>query len=96
VENGTLPGDTRFYLQISKPGERTPAIRPPAVDGRGHFLIDGLPGGNYEFTVSFMAGPPGPSVRPTRVKQQVNIVDGIINDVTIIVDLSQKPEQPSQ
>lgn len=92
-ENGSPPADARMFVRIGKPGDNgIPNIRPPQVDSRGHFIVEGLPGGTYEFVVSVM-GVPG--TRPIFAKQQVNVADGIVNDVTITVDLGQKPGPPA-
>jgi len=92
-ENGELPAGARFFVQVTKAGERT-GIRPPQVDSRGHFIMDGLPGGLYYFVVTLVGPSPGRMPRPT-AKQQVNIIDGVVNEVTITLDLNQKPGSPA-
>jgi hypothetical protein len=94
VENGTLPADARLFVRVSKPGERVPSIRSPQVDGRGHFIMEGIPGGTYDFTV-FMLGAPATGSRSPTAQQQVSVTDGVVNDVTITLDLNQKPGPPS-
>jgi hypothetical protein len=91
-ENGELPSSARFFVQVTKAGERT-GIRPPQVDSRGHFIMEGLPGGLYDFVVMLVSPSPGRTTRPT-AKQQVNIIDGVVNEVTITLDLSPKPGSP--
>jgi hypothetical protein len=93
VENGELPARARFSVQVTKAGERT-GIRPPQVDARGHFIMDGLPGGLYDFIVTVVGMAPGRSPW-SFAKQQVNIIDGVVNEVTITLDLSQKPAPPA-
>src|SRR6266567_4026226 len=92
-ENGELPSGARFFVQVTKAGERT-GIRPPQVDSRGHFIMEGLPGGLYYFVVTLVGPSPGRTPRPT-AKQQVNITDSVVNEVTITLDLGQKPGPPA-
>jgi hypothetical protein len=92
-ENGELPSGARFFVQVTKAGEST-GIRPPQVDARGHFIMEGLPGGLYYFVVTLVGPSPGRAPRPT-AKQQVNITDGVVNEVTITLDLGQKPGPPA-
>ena len=74
--------------------ERPVTIRPPQVDSRGHFIMEGLPGGLYYFVVTLVGPSPGRTPRPT-AKQQVNITDSVVNEVTITLDLGQKPGPPA-
>jgi hypothetical protein len=102
LENGTLPTGARIFVRVSKPGESgPPTIRPPQVDARGHFIMEGLPGGTYDFTAMISNPLPGPlppgtlPPRPFLGKQQVSVSDGVVHDVTITVDLSEKPGPPT-
>ena len=86
LENGPLPEGTRVFIRVSKPGENFPNLRPPAVDARGHFLMEGLPAGTYELTATIAASlPPGPQ---RTVKREVTVTDGAVTDLTITVDLN--------
>jgi hypothetical protein len=85
-EDGTIPEGIRFSLQFMKIGEPGLFVmpRPPQVDSRGHFLIEGLVGGLYDFQVrAFIPNSRGKPLPP--LKQQVNIVDAIVNDVTLTI-----------
>jgi hypothetical protein len=93
VASGELPAGARFFLQVTKAGEKTPGIRPPQVDWRGHFIMEGLPGGVYDFVVTMVGMAPSRTPRPS-AKQQVNIIDGVVNEVMITLDLNQKPGSP--
>jgi len=93
LANGELPAGARFFVQVTKPGERSSNIRPPQVDSRGHFIMEGLPGGTYDFTATVVGTAPSRTPRPT-AKQQVNIIDGVVNEVTITLDPGQKPGPP--
>ncbi len=86
LANGALPANGSIFVRLVRPGETSDPIRPPSVDARGHFLIDGLQGGLYELSVSVFW--PGGKPRPP-VKQQVNLQDGSIGDVTITIDIGQ-------
>jgi 5-hydroxyisourate hydrolase-like protein (transthyretin family) len=86
VENGALPAGARFMVRLTKPGENNSNIRPPQVDARGHFLLEGLPAGVYEVT-AYIIGVPGKQNRPS-AKQNVTLADGVIMDVTLTIDLA--------
>src|SRR5262249_1588739 len=49
-ENSPLPEGTRVSVSLGKPGERGSSLRPPVVDQRGRFLMEGIPAGTYELT----------------------------------------------
>jgi protocatechuate 3,4-dioxygenase beta subunit len=83
VENGPLPAGVRVSLQISKPGEKVSYMRPPQVDERGHFLLEGIPPGQYELTAQIF-GPEVPAAKI--IKQQVSLTHGAVTDVTITID----------
>ena len=84
LENGPLPENGSIFVSLIRPGEPSFFIQAPSVDARGHFLIDGIPSGLYELSVSVFW--PGGKRRP-QVKQQVNVQDGIVNDVSITIDI---------
>jgi hypothetical protein len=89
TENGPLPEGTRVSVSLGKPGERGMGTRPPVVDQRGRFLIEGIPAGTYELTT--VVGMTTPST-PARVfRQVVTVQEGSSQDVTITVDLSAAP-----
>jgi 5-hydroxyisourate hydrolase-like protein (transthyretin family) len=82
-ENGPLPAGGGIIVRVQKPGETGSNLQ-ISVDARGHFIIEGLPGGLYELTV--IVSLPGAKQRPP-VKQQVSLQDGVVTDVTVSVDL---------
>ena len=89
TESGPLPEGTRVSVSLGKPGERGIGARPPVVDQRGRFLIEGIPAGTYELTT--LIGITTPST-PARVfRQVVTVQEGSSQDVTITVDLSAAP-----
>lgn len=85
LENGTLAPGARIFVRLTKPGENSNIMRPPSVDARGYFLIEGLPAGMYEVHAS--VGGPGP-MPPRPVKREVNIQEGAITDITLTIDMS--------
>jgi len=90
--NGPLPEGARVSVSLGKPGERGIGTRPPVVDQRGRFLIEGIPAGTYELTT--LIGMTTPS-SPARVfKQSVTVQEGSSQDVTITVDLEAPPARP--
>lgn len=92
IENGTLPPAARIYLSIVKPGERRENLnlRPPPVDARGRFLIEGIPAGTYEVWAT-VAGVPQDMFR--RAKREVTVQDGVITDLTLTIDMNP-PQKP--
>jgi protocatechuate 3,4-dioxygenase beta subunit len=90
LENGTLPAGAQIFVKLAKPGEAPSGFgfRPPQVDARGHFLIDGIAPGVYELSVMLAGGPGTP---PRRVKQEVSVQDGVITDVVVILSMTPQP-----
>jgi 5-hydroxyisourate hydrolase-like protein (transthyretin family) len=85
IENGPLPADARIFVRLTKPGENASYLRPPQVDARGHFLIEGIPAGMYELSATIFRQNSKPS-KP--VKRDVSLSDGTITDVTLTIDLA--------
>jgi hypothetical protein len=90
LENGELPPGGRIFVRLTRPGETLSNIRPPQVDARGHFLVEGLPAGAYEVQVS-VGGVPGMQAR--NVKRDVSVQDGVTTDIAIAVDMTP-PQKP--
>ena len=91
-ETGPLPEGTRVSVSLAKAGERGGMIRPPVVDHRGRFLIEGIAAGTYELTTII-----GITTQhaPARVfKRVVTVQEGSIQDVTIAVDFAAPPARP--
>ncbi len=92
TESGPLPEGTRISVSLLKPGERVAGIRPPIVDQRGRFLLEGIPAGTYELTTII-----GITTQraPARVfRQTVTVQEGSTQDVTIMVDPAAPPARP--
>jgi hypothetical protein len=64
-------------------------MRPAIVDERRHFLMEGLPAGNFELNI--VVNVPGSP--PRNLKREVVVQDGQTTELTINVDLS-KPQEP--
>ena len=89
-DNGELPNGARFFIRLTKGGQNISSVRPPQVDARGHFLIEGLPAGTYEVHAS-VGGIPG--IPPPRaVTREVNVQDGVITDMTITLEMPTPPK----
>jgi protocatechuate 3,4-dioxygenase beta subunit len=91
LENGALPPGAQLFVRLAKPGEGPSSFgyRPPQVDARGHFLIEGIAPGVYELSVMLGGGTPAQS---RRVKQEVSVQDGVITDVVITLELGTVPQ----
>ena len=79
-----------MYVRLSKPGESFLNLRPSPVDARGHFLMDGIPPGNYELGLQFY-GAGAPPV-PPGAKREVSVQNGVVTDVMLTVDLTTQPK----
>jgi 5-hydroxyisourate hydrolase-like protein (transthyretin family) len=88
-DNGELPNGARFFIRLTKSGQNLTNVRPPQVDARGHFLIEGLPAGTYEVHAT-VGGVPG--VPPRGVTREVNVQDGVITDMTITIEMPTPPK----
>jgi hypothetical protein len=89
VINGTIPANGRILLRLTKPGETNSRLRPPTVDSRGHFIVEGLPVGVYDVVASIFV--PGVRTEAALTKQQVTITDENTTDLILNLDLGQKP-----
>jgi hypothetical protein len=65
-------------------------LRPPPVDARGRFLIEGIPAGTYEVWAT-VTGVPQDMFR--RTKREVTVQDGVITDLTLTIDMNP-PQKP--
>lgn len=83
IENGSLSPNGRIYVQLMRPGEETSYFRWIVVDDRGNFMVEGVPAGQYDVSVSVMDG----RVRKS-VKQTITVSDGVVIDVRIPVDVA--------
>ncbi len=91
MDRGVLPEGARMYARLMKPAEPgSPPGNPIAqvmVDARGHFLMDGVPAGVYDVSVSLLATAPG--MRPRMVTQPVTVQEGAVSDVSLTLDLGE-------
>ena len=91
IENGTLPEDARMMARLYKPGTPPTNIGTAQVDARGQFLIDGIPAGVYEVQVVAF----GQTLRTQpSVKREVIVQDGVVNEVTVTLDLTAPTAPP--
>ena len=85
LENGSLPEGMRIFLRVTKDKEMMNTMRPPQVDARGHFVIDGLLPGIYEITANLVGHT---------AKREVNVQNGTASDVLITIDMAAPPVTP--
>ena len=92
VENGELPPSPRVSVWLTIPGQDVTnpqrTFLPSQVDSRGHFLVEGLAAGTYEVNVRVLVG--GSRSKPS-AKQQVNVAEGAVTEVTLTLDLKPNP-----
>ncbi len=84
--NGTMTPGSRLMVMLTRVGERL-SLRSADVDTRGRFAIEGVPAGAYLLQINGHI----PGARNLSVKQQVNVVDGVVTEVTIPLDLNPTP-----
>jgi protocatechuate 3,4-dioxygenase beta subunit len=93
TEHGELPPTARISLWLSISGVEGGRMQPqsmpgPIVDSRGHFVVEGVAAGTYEVNANVFI----PDARRSfSAKQQVNVSDGVVSEVTLNIDLSPQP-----
>jgi hypothetical protein len=85
VDRGLMPEGGRMFARLIKFGQPTNTVASAMVDARGHFLMEGIPAGVYEVSVSLSA----PGTRPQLAKEQVTVQDGVVSDVSLTFELPQ-------
>jgi protocatechuate 3,4-dioxygenase beta subunit len=85
VDRGLVPEGARMFARLIKAGQPTNTVATAMVDARGHFLMEGIPAGVYEVSVSLSA----PGTRPQIAKEQVTAQDGVVSDVSLTFELTQ-------
>lgn len=85
VDAGLVPEGARTLARLMRPGMQNSSVSAALVDARGHFLMEGIPPGVYELVV--WQTVPGARTRPPSAKQQVTIQDGVVNEVSVTLEL---------
>jgi hypothetical protein len=103
-QNGTLAPDMRVFARLTPTGQqgqgRGANLGAANVDSRGHFIIENVPAGTYNLTVTAFNQPVGrgrrngPLPRPVSAQQQVNVSEGQVSNVTAVLDLGQNQTPP--
>lgn len=89
-DRGLMPEGARMFARLVRPGSEMNTIAQVMVDARGHFLMEGLPSGVYELTVTLMN--PVARTQPQALRQQVTVQDGVVSDVSLTLELA--PPKP--
>lgn len=88
---GLLPEGARIFARLVRPAAPLKDVANMFVDARGHFLIEGLPAGVYEVSISmFVIG--GRQHRPATAKQQITVQDGVVSEVSLALHLTPPPD----
>jgi len=93
TEHGELPPTARISIWLTSSGVEGGRMQPqsmpqPTVDSRGHFVVEGVAAGTYEVNANVFI----PDARRSfSAKQQVNVSDGVVSEVTLSIDLSSTP-----
>ncbi|MEK6279582.1 MAG: hypothetical protein AABN95_04440 [Acidobacteriota bacterium] len=83
-DTGSTPTGARLMVRLTKPGDNSYAIRPQAVDARGHFVFQGVPAGSYEVNLNVFI--PQSRARQPSARQAVTVTDGVVTEVELVVD----------
>jgi hypothetical protein len=87
IEGVTLPPNARLMVAYQRLGER-PRGQLAAVDSRGHFLIEGLAAGDYEFTARYTlieADRSQAAPRLADARQVVSVTDGTEAQISLVL-----------
>jgi len=88
-EGGTLPEGTTFALFLHAVAADTgESNRNIEVDVRGHFLVENIPPGTYELTLTARGNPP--AFEP--VKRTITVANGAETQVVIVVNPGKKTQ----
>jgi len=89
IANGPLPDGSQMFARLMKPGTPPTFLGSAQVDSRGQFVIEGVAPGVYEVSVTCF----GPNVRrQITAKREVNVQDGIVNQVALTLDITPPPK----
>jgi hypothetical protein len=87
--NGSPPAGIHVQLRVTRTDKIAPLTATEA-DARGRFRIERLPPGSYWLDVNAYL-PSAYWKPPPSVRQQFNIANGSVNEITITLDLSSEP-----
>jgi hypothetical protein len=93
TEHGELPPTARISVWLSNSGIEAGRMQPQSmgaatVDSRGRFIVEGVAAGTYEVNANVFI----PDARRSfSAKQQVNVSDGVVSEVTLNIDLAPQP-----
>ena len=88
--NGPVADGMRIFARLTKPTTPPQQLAMVPVDARGQFLMEGIPVGVYEISVTTFT-PNSKTV--TTAKREVTVVEGIVNEASLTLDLTQ-PKNP--
>jgi len=88
-ENGPPPPGTRFLVRLSKPGDNDARLPQKEADARGRFMIEGVPPGAYDLSVSAINS--SSRERASSATQSITVADNATTEVVISLDLARRP-----
>jgi hypothetical protein len=90
-ENGSLPAGSEVTVGLFRADSRS-AVKTSLVDVRGNFVLEGVPAGSYWIGLRAYIPKSGRSVS---VRQRVDVANGAVSVITVILDLnSNSPAKP--
>lgn len=93
AENGQLPANAHIMIRLIKPEDPSIMVGRANVDARGRFAVEGVPAGNYELHVQVFI--PGSRVRPPSSRQSINVTEGSVTEVEVVLPLEANPANPA-
>jgi hypothetical protein len=105
-QNGTLQPGARVFARLTPSGQQAQGrganLGAANVDSRGNFIIENVPAGSYNLTVTVFnpqAGRRGQRQQtqqpPVSTQQQVIVNEGQVSNVTAVLDLGQNQAPPT-
>ena len=80
-------------VRLMKPEDPSGMVGRPDIDARGRFAIEDVPAGTYELHVQVFI--PGSRVRPPSSRQSINVTEGSITEVEVVLALEANPANPA-
>ena len=89
VENGPIPAGARVMVWVTRPGDASFRLNAQEADSRGHFMLEGVPAGNYDLRASVFIPSGGQRLA---AQQPITVADGTTTEAVLTITLDPKRE----